>query len=276
MKHIKNYIINKIFNLNEDIKRNLVRTVLIILPIICIGYYRTYSLMNEAVFKGYNASILDGVSMILGDYITAFFIVPLFLFYLTGILSINQNYIYILKHKSRNLIWNIQVKKIILHSFLFTSVLVGIELIISYSFFGSYNYWQTNEGILYKLAINNSLDDIWIDNLSIYSNLNVILILILFYSVTLILIGIFYSVINILIADKYLVSYIIVLILIGADVYLDSFSLFFNRGIISLEDWFYMKKMFWDFICLIGMCTLMYFMGQYFNNKRDFLSGDIG
>ena len=84
MKHIKNYIINKIFNLNEDIKRNLVRTVLIILPIICIGYYRTYSLMNEAVFKGYNASILDGVSMILGDYITAFLLYLYFYFILLG------------------------------------------------------------------------------------------------------------------------------------------------------------------------------------------------
>ncbi|WP_346930171.1 hypothetical protein [Clostridium sp.] len=192
-------------------------------------------------------------------------IIPIFSALIIYIVDYNNSLIKMIRHRSRNRLWNKKIRLILISAFLLSILLVIGGYLVSGVFVKGYNNtWNTELGLPYLIYGNT---EIWSD----LSNLLVTYKVILIFGITTFLglcfIGIFICTFQLFMRNVY-VYLIVLVIVLGEGCNLFNLKLL-ESIVITPNKWINPSSFISSNIYFLVGFLVLYFLGRYINSKRD-------
>lgn len=238
-------------------------------------FYRSRYLINTAP-NNIEVSILDILCMptgggIIGSISLSFPIIPVFVFITIRLLDFENNDFYLLRLKSRIRIWNSRVKFIMIISFIYSLSIVSIGYLIGGIVCKSFeNNWTLKKSIIYN-CINDA--NIWS---GVEKNITTDKILVLNFIglfLGIYAIGLLASVLKSKLRNIYV--YLIISILLFSDATQDMFSIIIGQMTIGIEEWIKPTGILLNYIYMICISIMLYFIGKSTILNKDFISEEL-
>ena len=245
----------------------LISIIILIIGIIMCSLISILGFYSEVKFGAidilYSPSGSEGV---LGSRFQTIVIIPIFTFLVSSIINIYNNPFIIIKNTSRVNLWDKQIKDCILFSLLFVIALFILGYLIAGFLAKDFNsYFSSKEGFNYLISNKNHE---LLNKLQTFSTLKIMLISFISLFLGLSFISILIATLKIFFKSKYVVSIIVLLTMCESVI---NIKFVVNYTTMNLNRWMNYPNIIIENMFLLGISIIIYFIGRYLINKKDFL-----